>query len=272
MGATTERERELAYRFDLFVAPDWSGRFDAVLDEHVEMPTKGRILEINCGTGAHVLAAADRLVEGDVVGSESRPERVAIARAKIAAASDDRCAVVEADPEELGFEDGSFEGVVLDASLSDPSRLGAMTAEALRVAKRGAPVAVKVTLRGSFDEFFSVYWEALHDVGLDDEVWSRLEAVITRRPTEADAVATIKGAGLHDAKAHRSKEEWRFETGAAFLDAPFLVDLFLDEWFDVVPAERRDEVRAAVERIIDREAVGLYFAASAYTAVIAGVR
>lgn len=265
-----ERERELAYRFDLFIAPDWSERFDAIVGEHVAMPAEGRLLEINCGTGARAIAVAEALVDGSVVGADSSGDRVAIARAKAKAADSERASFVEADAERLGLEDASFDGVVLDATLAAPERLGPMCSEALRVARYDAPVAVKVLLRGSFDEFFSVYWEALHDVGIAEEVWGELERLIVEHPTFEEAVATVREAGLRSVETHRTKEEWRFETGEAFFESPLVTDLFLGEWLGIVPEAHVAAVREAVVRIIDREALGSYFDVSAKALVVAG--
>lgn len=270
-AADREKQRELAYRFDLFVAPDWCERFDQIVAEHVEMPAEGRLLEINAGTGAYAIALAEKLTEGEVVATDADAERVAIARAKASVAKmDERCTFVAADPEHLMFESASFDGVVVDASLVEPERLGAVAAEAVRVARRDAPIAVKLLLRGSFDEFFSIYWEALHEVGIDDAVWARLERIITHHPTLAEAVDVVRAAGVRKAAPHRSKEEWQFENGAAFLESPLMTDLFLDEWLAIVPPERLGEVRASIERIIDRESGGAYFDVSAKALVVAG--
>jgi ubiquinone/menaquinone biosynthesis C-methylase UbiE len=272
MATQNENERERAYRFDLFIAPDWCERFDSIVAEHVELPTKGRLLEINSGTGSRVIAIAGTIEEGEVIGAEPNAERVAIARAKATAADEDRCSFVEADPERLAFEDASFDAVVVDTTLSEPSRLAPLAAEALRVARAGAPVAVKVLLRGSFDEFFSIYWEALHDVGLAEQVWGDLERIVVEHPTFAEAVSSVESVGLRDAESHRSKEEWRFETGAEFLESPLVSDLFLDEWFSLVPEDRLAEVREAVRQVIDRESEGAYFDVSAKALVISGVK
>jgi ubiquinone/menaquinone biosynthesis C-methylase UbiE len=267
---TKERRRELAYRYDLFIAPDWCVRFDSIVATHVAMPKRGRLLEINCGTGARAIAVAATLEEGDVVGADESAERVAIARAKAAAADAERCTFVEAIPEDLAFEDGAFDGVVLDATITGPERLPAIVAEAVRVAKANAPVSVKILLRGSFDEFFSIYWEALHDVGIADEVWPRLEPIITSHQTLGDAIEIVRGAGLHKVESHRSKEEWRFDSGADFLASPLVTDLFLADWLDIVPPGRLDEVRAEIERVIDRESEGSYFDVSAKALVLSG--
>ena len=49
-------------------------------------------------------------------------------------------------------------------------------------------------------------------------------------------------------------------------------DLFLDEWFSVVPEDRLAEVREAVRQVIDRESEGAYFDVSAKALVISGVK
>ena len=270
MANGKERERELAYRFDLFIAPDWGERFDAIVAERVPTPAEGRFLEINCGTGARAIAVAASLVDGEVVGVDPHGERIAIARAKAHAANSERSSFVEADPERLGFEDESFDGVVLDTTLAAPERLGPLTTEAVRVARRDAPVAVKILLRGSFDEFFSVYWEALHDVGIAEEVWGSLERVIVEHPTFEEAVAAMRAAGLRDLETYRTKEEWRFESGAEFFESPLVTDLFLGEWLAIVPEDRVDEVRNGVAAIIDRESNGSYFDVSAKALVVSG--
>ena len=270
MDQTRDRQRELAFRFDLFVTPDWSARFDRLVANHVEYPAKGRLLEINCGTGARVVAASEGMKEGEVVGSDEDPERVAIAKARALVAGAERCSFVEANPESLSFEDSSFDGVLADASLTRPERLAGIASEAARVAKAGAPVAVKVLLRGSFDEFFSIFWEALHDVGIDGETWAQLEHIITEHPTLQDAVDAVKKAGVREVHTHRAKEEWRFENGEEFLASPLVTDLFLGEWLAIVPEDRLPDVRAALSRIIDEQAEGAYFDVSAKALVVAG--
>jgi ubiquinone/menaquinone biosynthesis C-methylase UbiE len=269
---TDERQRELAYRFDLFIAADWSERFDTIVAEHAEMPKKGRILEINCGTGSRALAVADGLEDVEVVGTDPSGERIALARAKAQVANAERVTFVETDAHGLAFEDASFDAVVLDASLVPPPDLGVLATEALRVARREAPVVVKTILRGSFDEFYSVFWEALHEVEIADDLWPRLEPIVTRLLTFEDAKAALKRVGLRNASPHRTKEEWRFETGEAFLDSPLVTDLFLADWLAIVPADRLEEVRGAIARTIDEARDGAYFYVSVKTLVVVGMR
>src|SRR5262245_23437401 len=76
-------EKELAYRYDLLITSDWRDRFDSLINERITLPTEGRILDLNCGTGAHAIELAERLKgKGDVIGIDSDAERIEIARAK----------------------------------------------------------------------------------------------------------------------------------------------------------------------------------------------
>jgi ubiquinone/menaquinone biosynthesis C-methylase UbiE len=265
-----ESAREMAYRYDLFVATDWTERLDELVAKHVAVPAKGRLLEINCGTGARVLDIAGTLTEGEVVGVDPDPERIAIAIAKAEIAKAERYSFRVGNAADLDFDEGTFDVVVADASLEPPARLAPIAAEAARVARGGASVAVKVALRGSFDEFYSIYWEVLNDLGLVESVWSSLEALIGARPTLDEALGAVRDAGLTDIRPHQRKEEWRFESGAAFLESPIVADLFLDDWLAIVPASRLEEVRAALARTIDRERGGYYFDVSAKTLVAIG--
>ena len=52
-------EKELAFLQELYVATDWGERFAALMDEHVELPKKGRALYVGAGTGGHALAVPD---------------------------------------------------------------------------------------------------------------------------------------------------------------------------------------------------------------------
>jgi hypothetical protein len=131
---------------------------------------------------------------------------------------------------------------------------------------------LKLATRGSFDEFFSIYWEALHDVGIDEPVWARLEALINERPTISEAEQMGERAGLRGLQNFWSKEEFAFESGEAFLDSPLIKDNFLDEWLAIIAAERRDDVRRRIAEIIDRERQDVDFEMSIKATLIAGHR
>ena len=95
--------------------------------------------------------------------------------------------------------------------------------ELARVAKKGAPVVMKLATRGSFDEFFSLYWEALYELGLT-EYSPRLEGLSLERPTSSAAEELGDAAGLKDLRSVTVSEELNFADAQSFLTSP-LIDM-----------------------------------------------
>ena len=267
---TTKNEKELAYRYDLFITPNWRDRFDTLINESIKMPTEGRLLDINCGTGAHAIELAERMRgKGEVIALDPSAKRVELARAKALVKKVEDVSF-EQGGAPLRFADREFDGVIGDASLLRARDIPALLGEMLRVAEVDAPVVLKLATRGSFDEFYSIYWEALHDAGIDDQVWARLEALISERLTVSDAEALAKRVGLRDLQSFSSREEFTFESGEAFMESPLIKDTFLDEWLAILPAERHQEVSRRIVVIIDRERNEMDFDVSIKATLIAG--
>lgn len=264
-------EKELAYRYDLFITPDWRDRFDLLINDNIKLPTEGRILDVNSGTGSHAIELAERMSgKGEVIGIDPSVERVELARAKAQVKKIDEVVFEQGGALPLRFAVREFDAVIGDASMLHPGDLEPLLNELLRVAEVDAPVVLKLTTRGSFDEFFSLYWEALYDVGLDEQVWARLEGLINERLTLSDAESLGRRAGLRDLQSIVSKEEFSFESGEAFLDSPLIKDIYLEEWLAIVPAESRAEVRQRIIAIIDRERSDTDFEVSIKATLLAG--
>src|SRR5262245_24182583 len=246
--------KELAFRYDLFIAPDWGDRFDTVINENIELPLEGRFLDVNCGTGAYAIELAERLKgKGEVVGVDPDAERINIARAKtqVQKTKDVRFEIEPAT--RLPFKDNEFDVVIGDASLLHTSEIENVCAEMIRVARPEGQVVLKLTTHGSFDEFFSVYWEALHEAGIAEEVWSALEQLIKERITVSSAETMGEGAGLHGIESFVSKEEFGFGNAKEFLESPLIADWFLSEWMEIVPPGSREAVLSKIASIIERE-------------------
>ena len=237
------------------------------------MPTEGRILDVNSGTGAHAIELAERMRgNGEVIALDPSAERIELARAKAQVKKVEEVIFEQAAALPLRFADREFDGVIGDASMLRARDIEPLLRELVRVAELDAPVVLKLATRGSFDEFFSIYWEALHDVGIDEQVWARLEALIHERPTISEAEQMGERAGLRGLQSFWSKEEFVFESGQTFLDSPLIQDNFLDEWLAILAAERRDDVRRRIAEIIDRDRQSTDFEVSIKATLIAGHR
>src|SRR5262249_32969456 len=79
----TRDEKELAYLYDLYVVPQWREAFDRIVDEELELPEEGKFLDAGCGTGSYAIDLAIRGgAKVEVIGVDTDPERLALARSK----------------------------------------------------------------------------------------------------------------------------------------------------------------------------------------------
>ncbi|MGH9938445.1 MAG: class I SAM-dependent methyltransferase, partial [Blastocatellia bacterium] len=229
--------KEMAYLYDLYIAPGWREAFDQMVDDEVELPKEGRFLDAECGTGAYAIDLAIRGgAKTEVVGIDPSSEKLILARAKAEVKKVDRVEWRPGSLQSLGFAGDEFDLVIGDASMAPPSEVRAALAELTRVAKKGATVVLKLTTRGSFDEFFSIYWEALYNLGLLDYV-PQLENLITERLTVSDAEELGAGAGLKQVRSVTRKERFDFNDGGKFLEAPLIETFFLNDWLAALPDE-----------------------------------
>jgi ubiquinone/menaquinone biosynthesis C-methylase UbiE len=210
--------------------------------------------------------------KGEVIGIDPSPDRVEIAQAKAQVKKISDVSFHQGLATELPFEEDGFDLVIGDASMIPANDVEEVLAEMVRVAVPDGMVILKLTTHGSFDEFFSLYWEALLQEGLVDQVWRDLERLINERRTVSDAEQMAERAGLREINSLSYKEEFFFETGREFIDSPLIRDNFLDEWLEIVPEDRREQVEESIVEIIERERHDSPFDISIKATVISGIK
>ncbi len=265
-------DKELAFLHDLYVEPDWSERFAALADEHLEPLKKGRILYVVTGTGGHALAMLERAgKDTTLVGTDESEERLVLARAKAAALGiSGRTEFHQAQLEEFDFDDARFDLVLGDASLIAPERLPEMCAEMVRVAVPGGGVALSVATWSSFGEFFSIYWETLLSAELADYA-PMVERLIAELPTPSDVETLFAREGISELQSWTSREEFIYASGEAFVDSPLITSFLLQSWLEPLPDEAaRQRVRQQVMRILDDERNGSDFVLSVKATLVVG--
>lgn len=269
--SATPTEKELAYIYDLYVVPGWREAFDRIIDEEIKLPEQGKFLDAACGTGG---SAIDLAVRGEhktkVVGVDASEERLVLARGKAEAQKMERVSFQQGSLQVLPFGAEEFDLVIGDASMFPAAAIGVALTELVRVAKPSATVALKLTTRGSFDEFFSIYWEALYNLDLLAYT-PQLEALTTARLFVSEAEDLAKDAGLKGLRSQTRKEEFDYTDGQAFLEAPLIENFFLDEWLALLPDEAmRQVVTPELIKIIDHERQHADFDVSIKATVIIG--
>src|SRR5262245_8726123 len=268
---TMRDAKEMADLSDLVITATWREAFDQMVGAESERPKEGKFLDAGCGAGGYAIDLAIRGgAKTEVVGIDPSPEKLVLARGKAEMKKLDRVEFRQGQMRSLEFPDGEFDLVIGDASMAPPSEIGRGLAELTRVAKKGATGVLKLTTRGSFDEFFSIYWESLYNLGLLDYA-PQLEGLITERLTVSDAEDLALDAGLENVRSVTSKERFDYQDGKVFFESPLIEAFFLDDWLSILPDEEtRRQVLKQLTEIIDEESHKMDFDVSIKATLIIG--
>jgi ubiquinone/menaquinone biosynthesis C-methylase UbiE len=261
--------KELAFLHELFVATDWGERFAELIDEHVALPKEGSAMYVAAGTGGHAIALQERA--GDDLSFlclDENEESLEVARAK-AAALKLSTAFRQGKVDELPVQDNQFDLVVGDGSLIHSERIPEMLAEMARVATSGATVALSLPTFSSFGEFFSIYWEALHNCGLLDHE-ADVESLITTLPLVSSVEAMAEEAGLEDVSSWTRIEEFDYDSSEKFLDSPLVSDFLTQIWFEKLPPQFHKQIVREIARLINEERHEAEFALTVKATLVMG--
>lgn len=266
---TQKTEKELAFLHDLFIAPDWGERFAELIDQHVAIPNKGRALYLAVGTGGHAIALHERSgKEVEFLCLDENAECLALARAK-ASTSNGPAEFRKARLDALDLPNNEYDVVIGNASLVPQPRVAKMFVEMVRVAAPGAQVALVLPSASSFGEFFSIYWEALHNTGLIDHE-SDVEHLILELPAVSEVEQMAEDVGLSEVKSWTSIEEFDFDSGEQFLSSPLVSEFLMQDWLASVPDDSRAELMKELTRLINEERHEAEFALSVKATLVTG--
>ena len=266
---STKTEKELAFLHDLFIAPDWGERFAELIDEHVVIPNEGKVLYIGVGTGGHAIALHERSSKGiEFLCLDENPECLELARAK-ATATSDSAQFRQAKLDKLDLADNNFDVVIGNASLVPQDRITKMFSEMVRVAAPGAHVALTLPSASSFGEFFSIYWEAMHNSGLIDHE-SDVEHLIMELPAVTEIEKMAEDEGLTEIESWTRIEEFDFDTGEQFLNSPLVSEFLMQGWLATVPDKARNDLMQELSRLINEERHEAEFALSVKATLVLG--
>jgi hypothetical protein len=191
-----------------------------------------------------------------------------LARAK-ATATNDKVIFDTAQFDRLNLKDNRFDIVIGNASLVSRQRVRKMFSEIVRVAAPGATIALTLPTYSSFGEFFSIYWEALHNNGLLDHE-SDVEQLITELPTVSDIEQLAENEGLTEVESWTRIEEFDFESGEQFLNSPLVAEFLIHDWLALVPEDKRAGLFSEISRLINEERHEAEFALSVKATLVVG--
>ena len=262
-------DKELAFLQDLFIAPDWGERFAELIDENVKVPEEGKALYAAAGTGGHAMALQERAGKKlEMLCVDENAECLELAQAKATVTSDD-VQFSHSRLDSLALPDNQFDFVVGNASLISAQRVSKMFSEMVRVAGPGATIALALPTASSFGEFFSIYWEALHNTGLTDHE-AGVEQLITALPTVSEVEQMAEDEGLRDVTSWTRIEEFDYDSGEEFLNSPLVAEFLMPAWLALVPEDMRADLSREISRLINEERHEAEFALSVKATLVVG--
>lgn len=269
MNMTDKSNKELAFLHELFVATDWGERFAELIDEHVKLPKEGRALYIASGSGGHAIALQERSADDlKFLCVDENEECLDLARAK-ALVFKESTEFRQARVDQLNIPDSQFDFVIGDGSLVHSQRVPGMLAEMARVAAPGARVALVLPTFSSFGEFFSIYWEALHNLGLANHE-SDVESLISILPSVSAVEEMAEQAGLDEVTSSTRIEEFDYDSGEKFLNSPLISDFLMKIWLETLPEESYEQVVEELARLINADRHEAEFALSVKATLVVG--
>jgi len=262
--------KELAFLHELFVATDWGERFAELIDEHIKLPKSGPALYVASGTGGHAIALQERAgAKLSFLGLDESEENLELARVKAKATVKNSMEFRQDKLDRLTLKDNQFSLVIGDGSLVHSERVPRMFEEMIRVAAPGATVALALPTFSSFGEFFSIYWEALHNLGLLDHERD-VETLITVLPAVSRLEELAEQAGLENVASTTKVEEFDFDSAEKFLNEPLVADFLMPIWLETLPADSHQNVIDEIGRLVNEESHGLEFALTIKATLVMG--
>lgn len=219
----SHKTEKLARIYDDDVLPVWGQKFGQMVLNDLELPERGQILEVACGTGFVTSELLDQLTgKTRIIAIESSSVMLDVARRKIAKmdAKGVFFRTASAEPR-LSFADDVYDLVVSNLGLTEMDDAPRAVADFARVTYPGGEVRCSLPLSGTFAEFFDIYREVLikHD---QHAALERLDAHVESYPTIAECERWMRGAFLGDARVEVESYKLLFRSSREFFFAPVI--------------------------------------------------
>jgi len=171
----------------------WSRLVAHALLAWLDLPPRGRWLDVGCGTGTLVAAVLERAAPRLALGVDRSPGFVAHARAQV---KDGRAGFLVGDAQALPVATGAFDAVVSGLVLNFVPAPAAMVAELARAARPGSTVALYVWDYAAGMGLMRTFWDAAR--ALDPEAAALDEGVRFPICAPGPLAALLAAAGLQD--------------------------------------------------------------------------
>jgi ubiquinone/menaquinone biosynthesis C-methylase UbiE len=267
---------KLAKIYDAEIEPLWGTRFGKLLLRDLQVPERGQVLEISCGTGSPTLEILRRMGDGArLIAIDASSAMLDVARKKVAALGPLGKKGIffrtESPVPRLSFADRVYDLVLCNLGLEEMPALDPALRDFTRVCKVGGQVRCTLPLAGTFQEFFDIYREVLvkHD---RTDALERLDAHVARYPTVDTLTRSMRKAEL---AGEVEVEEFSllFKSSREFFFAPVIEFGPLAAWKEIAgEGQAMQDVFWHIKEAIDAYFGGRAFQVTVKAGCLVGTR
>jgi ubiquinone/menaquinone biosynthesis C-methylase UbiE len=253
----SHHNEKLARIYDDEIAPVWGTRFGKMLLRNLDVPERGQVLDIACGTGTPTIEILRRMREGSrIIAIDPSSAMLDVARKKVSELGPLGKKIyfrTENPVPKLSFADDVYDLVVCNLGLGEMPDLAGAMRDFSRVCKVGGEVRCTLPLAGTFEEFHDLFREVLMKHDRHDAL-ERLDRWIARFPTVDQVEHHMQAAQL---SGGLEIEEFTllFKSSREFFFAPVIEYGPLVDWKEI--AGDGQEMQDAFWYI--KEAIDAYF-------------
>jgi SAM-dependent methyltransferase len=278
--------------YDEEIAPIWSDRFQALIEDGLPDPLTGAVLEVGCATGALTAELLRRHQgTGRIVAVDPSPALLDEARLRLCDPVTGKLSGKlflrgQERRSKLPFAEETFDLVLAHPGPAEAQQSAVdwqgQLADLVRVAAPGALVLATRPLRDSFAEVLDLLDEVLLKRG-DEPRRQRLRAHRNAQPDGPALAGAAELMGLTDVQVTVDRWELLFRSGRELFYAPSIEQGPLGAWKAVVapppaPADRapadprpgHEEIQALFSAL--KDTIDIYTAGQAFAVTVAGAR
>ncbi len=227
--------------------PLWSATFGLLLLKHVELKRNLTVLDIGSGAGFPILELAQRLgTSCKCYGIDPWVNANSRAKQKISNYGVTNVAIIETSAASLPFEEGSIDLIVSNLGINNFDDPPLVFKECNRVLKPGGKLALTTNLNGHWKEFYTLFEDALHQLGK-----TKLLPALTKDQEHRGTIESISklftNSGLTVNRVFEEIFEMRFLDGTAFLNHSFIKLGWLGSWKSIIPEAEQPAIFGQLE-------------------------
>ena len=236
---------------ETFVVPRYLSLYADLMLEMRLVGEGARVAHLGCRTGYPDGLLFERIAGVSVVGVDSSPAALELARSKAAARGEAPLEYHEVYLFPTGLDEGTFSHVISLHPVGTGQDRLELFSEATRLLYEGGQALIAMPLRGSFQEVGDLLKEyALkHDQG---EFGNAVEMAMATRPTIETISEEIEVAGLVDVDVEIRATTLPFDSGRAFFEDPIARLLIFPELCASIGVDELEEPLAYVRDAVDK--------------------